>query len=117
MTGLTKWLLERPPTTIERLKKINHAASSSAHIILALSYGLQDPNIGAVNKIIVTLLLARHRAQRCGNLATEQRIEGKLQDLHEAINYVTDTPEPSPETKYKAGNACKKAPTIHRRAS
>jgi len=113
MTGLTRWLNDRPPVTIERLKKINHAATSSAHIILTLSYGLTDPHIRAINKMIVALLLARHKAQKTGNETMEKRIEAKLQDVHAAINLVTGTPEPVPSGGNEAGNACKR-PTIGR---
>lgn len=91
MSGLTQWLLNRPPATIEKLKRINRAATSSSHIILALSYGLQDPHIRGLNKMIVGLLLARHRARRHGNTRMERRIEEKLQDMHHAINFITGT--------------------------
>lgn len=116
MTSLERWLKERPASTIERLKKINHAANSSAHIILALSYGLADPHIRAINRMIVGLLLARHKAQRNGNKALEERIEAKLQDLHDAINLVTGSKPPhlhNHDTKGTKGtngaNACKRA--------
>ena len=107
MTGIARWLEGRPPATVERLKRINHAATSSAHIILALSYGLSDPHIRAINRMIVGLLLSRHQAQRSGNKLTEERIEAKLQDIHEAINFVTGSSTPSHGSD--AGNACKRA--------
>ncbi|CAN5263040.1 hypothetical protein BH11CYA1_BH11CYA1_02190 [soil metagenome] len=107
MSGIARWLEERPVATIERLKKINHAATSSAHIILTLSYGLSDPHIRAINRMIVGLLLSRHHAQRSGNKLTEQRIEAKLQDFHEAINLVTGSRTSSHGSD--AGNACKRA--------
>ncbi len=113
MTSLESWLKARPATTIERLKKINHAASSSAHIILALSYGLADPHIRAINRMIVGLLLARHKAQRNGNKAREERVEAKLQDLHDAINLVTGSKPPQMHSHNPNGthgaNACKRA--------
>lgn len=113
MTSLERWLKGRPATTIERLKKINHAASSSAHIILALSYGLADPHIRAINRMIVGLLLARHKAQRNGNKVREERIEAKLQDLHDAINLVTGSEPPHLHSHNPTGpngaNACKRA--------
>ena len=107
MPELEHWLKSMPPATIERLQKINEAASSSAHIILALSYGLSDPHIRRINRIIVDLMLSRHRAQRQGQKQLELRIESKLQDLHQAINFVTgmDNVPSSPG----AGNACKRA--------
>jgi hypothetical protein len=108
MTALTRWVASRPEASIERLKKINHAATSSAHIILALSYGLHDPHIRAINRMIVALLLSRHKAQKCGNAKIEARVEAKLQDLHEAINSVTGAP-PTSHSKEEAGNACKRA--------
>ncbi len=110
MTGIARWLEGRPIATIDRLKKINHAATSSAHIILALSYGLTDPHIRAINRMIVGLLLSRHKAQRSGNKAIEERIEAKLQDLHDAINLVTGhDPTASAGHGEAAGNACKRA--------
>ncbi len=106
MTGLARWIHERPPATIERLKKINQAATSSHHIILALSYAIHDPHIRAINKVIVAFLLSRHRAQRSGNFDKIERIECKLQEMHEAINAVTGT-EPA-VNKAAAENACKR---------
>jgi hypothetical protein len=107
MTSLEGWLKGRPAATIERLKKINHAATSSAHIILALSYGLTDTHIRAINRMIVGLLLARHKAQRNGNKVREERIEAKLQDLHDAINLVTESKPPHLQSHNT--NACKRA--------
>ncbi|MFA7338563.1 MAG: hypothetical protein WC028_17385 [Candidatus Obscuribacterales bacterium] len=110
MTGIARWLEARPPTTIQRLKKINQAATSSAHIILALSYGLSDPHIRAINRMIVGLLLARRKAQRSGNKLIEERTEAKLQDLHEAINLVTGANQANLlDPNINAGNACKRA--------
>lgn len=110
MTAIARWLETRPVATIGRLKKINQAATSSAHIILALSYGLSDPHIRAINRMIVGLLLARHKAQRSGNKLIEERTEAKLQDLHEAINRITGTPQAnSHDHGIDAGNACKRA--------
>lgn len=108
MTALKRWIATRPDASLERLKKINHAATSSAHIILALSYGLHDPHIRAINRMIVALLLSRHKAQKSGNSKVEARIEAKLQDIHEAINMVTGVP-PVAHLKEEAGNACKRA--------
>lgn len=105
MTGILNWFEQLPPPTIERLGKINEAATSSAHIVLALSYGLYDGHIRAVNRLIVGLLLARHKAQRCGDLLREQRIEAKLQDFHEAINIVTGT---GGGVVGEGGSACKR---------
>ena len=109
MTAIALWLETRPVATIGRLKKINQAATSSAHIILALSYGLRDVHIRAINRMIVGLLLSRHKAQRNGNKLIEERTEAKLQDLHEAINRVTGTNQNSQDAASEAGNACKRA--------
>lgn len=110
MQELEHWLKSMPSATIERLQKINEAASSSAHIILALSYGLSDPNVRRINKIIVDLMLSRHKAQRRGQKQLELRIENKLQDLHQAINFVTGMDNlPS---SAGADNACKRVMRI-----
>jgi hypothetical protein len=109
MSALSLWFHSRPPATIERLKKINHAATSSAHIILALTYGLTDPHVRSTNKMIVALLLARHKAQKRGDIASEKRFEARLQDIHDAINQVTGTPAHTSEAAHEAaGNACKR---------
>ncbi|MBS2006195.1 MAG: hypothetical protein JST01_04100 [Cyanobacteria bacterium SZAS TMP-1] len=114
MTNLHRWLCDKPAATLDRLGRINRAATSSAHIILALSYGLTDPHIRAINKMIVALLLARHKAQRRGDTRKEQMIECKLQDLHEAINSATGTSMPvgDANAKIAAGNACKRATSV-----
>jgi hypothetical protein len=109
VTAIARWLGSRPLATIGRLKKINQAATSSAHIILALSYGLSDSHIRAINRMIVGLLLARHKAQRSGNKLIEERTEAKLQDLHEAINLVTGSTKQSQTSAAETGNACKRA--------
>lgn len=109
MTAIACWLKACPAATIKRLKKINEAATSSAHIILALSYGLSDPHIRAINRMIVGLLLSRHKAQRSSNKLIEERIEAKLQDLHEAINLVTGSTKHPQTSAAEAGNACKRA--------
>jgi hypothetical protein len=98
-----KWLRSFPDQSLHRLTRINLAATSSAHIILALSYGMHDRYIGALNKMIIGLLLARHKARRRGDTLAEARIENKLQDLHGAINDITgvELNHPNP------GSACK----------
>ena len=130
MSALNKWFQSRPAATIERLKKINHAATSSSHIILALSYGVTDPHIRATNKMIVALLLGRHKAQKRGDSDSEARFEAKLQDIHDAINLVTggttgtvtglsttlaegtdgdlDDRSAKHDERYQASNACKR---------
>jgi hypothetical protein len=89
MNKLAVWLYTIPPASIEKLGRINGAATSSAHIILTLSYGLTDRYIGALNKMIIGLLLARHKARRQGDSSAEARFEAKLEALHEAIDLVT----------------------------
>ncbi len=60
--------------------------------------------------MIVGLLLARHKAQRNGNKAREERIEAQLQDLHDAINLVTGSKPPHLHSHTASpGNACKRA--------
>lgn len=103
MTGIEKWLAGFPEPSIQRLTRINHAATSSAHIILALSYGIYDRKIGALNRMIVGLLLARHKARRRGDSLIESRIEATLQNLHGAINAITGVEMEHPDP----GSACK----------
>jgi hypothetical protein len=103
VSAVGNWLRRFPDPSLHRLTRINLAATSSAHIILALSYGMHDRHIGALNKMIVGLLLARHKARRRGDFSAEARIENKLQDLHGAINAVTGTEIHHPEP----GSACK----------
>ncbi|MDR3616044.1 MAG: hypothetical protein P4L53_20975 [Candidatus Obscuribacterales bacterium] len=98
-----KWLRSFPEPSLHRLTRINLAATSSAHIILALSYGMHDRYIGALNKMIVGLLLARHKARRRGDALAETRIENKLQDLHRVINDITGVELNHPDP----GSACK----------
>jgi hypothetical protein len=91
VSAVGNWLKGFPEPSLYRLARINLAATSSAHIILTLSYGMHDRHIGALNKMIVGLLLARHKARRRNDSMAEARIESKLQDLHVAINAVTGT--------------------------
>lgn len=103
LSAMGRWLAGFPEQSLQRLARINHAATSSAHIILALSYGMHDRHIGALNKMIIGLLLARHKARRRGDALAEARIETKLQDLHCVINAVTGLEISNPD----AGSACK----------
>jgi hypothetical protein len=103
VSPVRNWLKGFPEPSLHRLARINLAATSSAHIILALSYGMHDRHIGALNKMIIGLLLARHKARRRSDSMAEARIENKLQDLHSAINSVTGTEVSHPEP----GSACK----------
>lgn len=89
MNKLAVWLSTIPQASIEKLGRINGASSSSAHIILTLSYGLTDRYIASINKMVVGLLLARHRARRQGDSKAEAIYEAKLEALHEAIDQVT----------------------------
>lgn len=52
--------------------------------------------------MIVGLLLSRMKAQRRGDVRLAERIESKLQDVHEAIDRATGTPS----GRQSAGNAC-----------
>lgn len=103
MNKLAVWLTTIPPASIERLGRINGAASSSAHIIMALSYGLTDRYIRSINQMIVGLLLARHKAQRKGDRQAEALYEARLEALHEAIDLVTGIKG----KKSDGGKACK----------
>lgn len=102
MTQLAVWITAWPTVSIERLGHVNHAATSASHVILALSYGLSDRHIRRLNKMIVGLLLSRMKAQRRGDVRLAERIESKLQDVHEAIDRATGTPS----GRQSAGNAC-----------
>jgi hypothetical protein len=83
-------LLEKfPPGSIDRLRKINEAATSSAHVLMALGYGTIDPNIGKLNQLIVKLLVRRLRAERAGDKVLIDRLEAKLKELHHAIDNIT----------------------------
>lgn len=101
--SLYKWLKNLPPDSIARLRQINLSASSSRHIILTLAYGVYDRHIRKLNGIITGLLLARLKAERSGRDATISRINKVMEDIHLAIDQVTDTAHP------KNGGACNRS--------
>ncbi|MBY0548531.1 MAG: hypothetical protein K2W95_14775 [Candidatus Obscuribacterales bacterium] len=88
-TCIADLLARFPEPTIERLRKINEAATSSRHVIMALGFGAIDPHIGKLNHLIVKLLVRRLRAERVGDKAVIDCIENKLKELHGAIDDVT----------------------------
>lgn len=90
--NLTHWIGGFSPQSLERLRRINQSTSGPGHIILALTYALSDQSIRAVNRLIIGLMVARHKAVRRGCTRTEARIEGKLKELHQAINHIVGPP-------------------------
>lgn len=105
------WLAGFPDLSRQRLKRINLAATSSAHIVLALSYGIFDPNIRALNRMITNFLLIRLRCERTGDTTRVTRLEVKLQELHEAIDLLTGVERAEdPE-----GRLCKRVVDLKRR--
>lgn len=84
--GLSRWLSSFSPLALERLTRINQASSTSRHIILALTYGIADREIRQVNRMIIGLMLCRHKAVRRGDAAMEAAIEIRLKALHRAVN-------------------------------
>jgi hypothetical protein len=87
--SLLRWLSAFPPDSRERLLKVNMAATTAAHVILALTYGMYDPHIRKLNQVIIKLQVGRLRAERKGNVAEYDRIQCKLEELHVAIDAVT----------------------------
>lgn len=90
--NLTAWIGGFSPQSLERLRRINQSTSGPGHIILALTYGLSDQSIRAVNRLIIGLMVARHKAVRRGCAGTEAKIEDKLKELHQAINHIVGPP-------------------------
>ncbi|MGD9682498.1 MAG: hypothetical protein AB7W16_15030 [Candidatus Obscuribacterales bacterium] len=86
---LCRWMAAFPPESRERLRRINLAATSSNHVVLAVTYGLFDPSIRALNRMITNLLLLRMRLERRGDRRRAERVERKLSELHTAINLIT----------------------------
>lgn len=105
------WLIGFPDLSRQRLKRINLAATSSAHIVLALSYGIFDPHIRALNRVITNFLLIRMKCERSGDTIRVARLETKLQELHEAIDLLTGVERAEdPE-----GRLCKRVVDLKRR--
>lgn len=86
---LFKWLSGFPAQSLDRLKQINLSTNSSKHIILTVSYGLIDPNIRAVNKMIVNLLLLRMKFEKKGDCKRIEKVEKKMQELHVVVDELT----------------------------
>lgn len=103
---LCRWMATFPPESRERLRRINLAATSSNHVVLAVAYGLFDPSIRAINRMITNLLLLRMRLERIGDCLRAERVERKLTELHTAIDLITGV-------KREAGahhEACRRPP-------
>jgi hypothetical protein len=85
------WLLGLPEDSLQRLRVINMTTNSSRHVILSLTFGLYDPHIGKLNRMITSFLIARLRAERLGKTRLVARINSFMQDMHLAIDQVTGT--------------------------
>ncbi|MBI1270688.1 hypothetical protein GC174_09665 [bacterium] len=105
------WLSGFPDLSRQRLKRINLAATSSAHIVLALSYGIFDPHIRALNRVITNFLLIRMKCERAGDNLRTARLETKLHELHEAIDFFTGVER----IKDPEGRLCKRVVDLKRR--
>ncbi len=90
--GLSDWMQGFTPLAVERLRRINQASSTSRHIILALTYGIADKEIRQVNRMIIGLMLSRHKAVRRGDTDMEAAIEIRLKALHRAVNGLVGPP-------------------------
>lgn len=86
---IRSWLRSLPSETVARLNAINNSATSSHHIILALSYGMCDSNIWKLNRMIIGLLLSRLKAEQRADTLRIERINAKLNELHHAIDDLT----------------------------
>ncbi|MBX9685330.1 MAG: hypothetical protein K2X27_01435 [Candidatus Obscuribacterales bacterium] len=91
-SAIQEWLLELPEDSLHRLRLINMNTRSSRHVILSLTYGLYDPHIRRLNRMITSLLIARLRAERQGKARLVARINSLMEDMHMAIDQVTGTP-------------------------
>ena len=89
--ALQQWLMRWPEDSLQRLKHINTSANSSRHIILSLSYGLYDPHIRKLNRVITSLLVARLKAQRVGKVALVSQINKVMENMHVAVDLATGT--------------------------
>ncbi|MBX9722400.1 MAG: hypothetical protein K2X81_13455 [Candidatus Obscuribacterales bacterium] len=93
-----------PEESIKRLRAINKSTSSARHVILTLTYGLYDPNIGQLNRMIVALLLRRMKAERAGESALVARINDFMKLMHEAIDNVTNVVREHPDSSAEVCN-------------
>ncbi|MBX9686105.1 MAG: hypothetical protein K2X27_05355 [Candidatus Obscuribacterales bacterium] len=78
-----------PPDSLERLRVINQNTGSAKHVILTLTFGLFDPYIRRLNKMITGLLLRRLRAERAGDQEKIEKINDYMKKMHDAIDEVT----------------------------
>lgn len=104
---LYDWMRRFPAATVDRLRNVNSSTGSAKHVVLALSYGLYDKNIAAINRTIVRLLLNRMFAERSGDELKIKRIQSVLAGLHLAIDWVTGAAEPYSDVPYDLQTACR----------
>ncbi len=90
--SLYAWMSGFSSETLERLRRINQASSTSRHIVAAISYGFVDRDLYRVNRLIIGLMLRRHKAERQGDVATIEKIELRLKELHRVINALVGPP-------------------------
>ncbi len=105
LSNLQSFIASLPKDSIERLRHINLSTGSPRHIILTLAYGIYDRHIGRLNKMITGLLISRLKAERAGKIRLVNRINDFLENMHEAIDLVTDTGD----KRSRDGFACKTA--------
>lgn len=108
-SAIHEWLLELPEDSLHRLRLINMNTRSSSHVILSLTYGLYDPHIRRLNRMITSLLIARLRAERQGKARLVARINSLMEDMHMAIDQVTGTPPP----KAARGSPCNRSVQVN----
>lgn len=89
---LFNWLSAFPEASREKLKRINQASTTSRHIILAITYGLTDRHLASVNRLIIGLMVARHKACRRNDQDLVERVEANLKALHRAVNTLVGPP-------------------------
>jgi hypothetical protein len=87
--ALFEWLQGFPEHSRQKLCRINGSATNAGHVVLAVAYGLCDPYIRHVNRIIANLLVRQMQAERRGDLTTAERLHSRLTDLHVAIDWAT----------------------------
>ncbi len=89
--ALQQWLMRWPEDSLKRLKDINTSTDSSRHVILSLTYGLYDPQIRKLNRVITSLLVARLKSQRAGNAGLVAQINNLMENMHLAVDLATGT--------------------------
>jgi len=89
---LYAWMQTFPQPSIDKLRQINAGARSAKHVLLALAYGATDRHVGSVNRLIVSLLVSRMKAESRQELLRIARIQETLTALHTAIDAITGVP-------------------------